>query len=219
VAPPPPQSPPRASGRGAGDDDLLGDPDLLARARAGDAGAHARLFDRHLPVLEGRVRRLLPRAVQRKVSVADVLQEARIVAFDRLEDFTPEGREGYRAWILRIADLKAKEALRNHTQAAKRAVGRERPQPTGADSLAFAARGPTPSQQAMTAELRGTVLRVLATLTPPDREVLRLARLEGRPIREVAEHMGRSLEAVKKLYARALARFAKAFAAAERGPS
>ena len=190
--------------------------DLLDRARAGDASAHARLFDRHVPVLEGRVRRLLPRAVLQKVSVSDVLQEARIVAFDRLEEFRSAGGDGYRAWVLKITDLKAREALRNHTRAAKRAVGRERPRPSGADSLALAARGPTPSQQAMTAELRGTVLRVLGTLTPSDQEVLRLARLEGRPIREVAEHMGRSLEAVKKLYARALARFAKAFADAER---
>jgi RNA polymerase sigma-70 factor, ECF subfamily len=193
-----------------------GDDDLLARARAGDVDAHARLFDRHLPVLEGRVRRRLPRAVQRKVSVSDVLQEARIVAFDRLADFAPDGRDGYRAWVLRIAELKAREALRNHTLAAKRAVGRERPRVSGADSLALAARGPTPSQQAMTAELRRSVLRVLETLAADDREVLRLARLEGRPIREVAERMGRSLDAVKKLYGRALARFAKAFAAEER---
>jgi RNA polymerase sigma-70 factor (ECF subfamily) len=202
--PSPPTSPP-------------GEDDLLARARGGDAAAHARLFDRHASVLEGRVRRILPPAVRRKVSVSDVLQEARIVAFGRLGDFTPQGREAYRAWVLRIAELKARETLRNHTRAAKRAVGRERARRTGADSLAFAAEGPSPSQQAMTAELRERVLRVLATLAPADQEVLRLARLEGRPIREVAERMGRSLEAVKKLYARALARFAEAFTAAE-GP-
>src|SRR5262245_27400432 len=94
VVPPSAQRPPRAPGPESPADD-----DLLARARAGDAEAHARLFDRHLSVLEGRVRRMLPRAVQRKVSVSDVLQEARIVAFDRLEDFTPEGRDGYRAWV------------------------------------------------------------------------------------------------------------------------
>ena len=51
----------------------------------------------------------------------------------------------------------------------------------------------------------------MASLPPDYREVLRLAREEDLSLREVAERMGRSREAIKKLYGRALLRFKEAF--------
>lgn len=188
---------------------------LLTRARAGDAEALRALFDRHRGALEARIRRFLPRAVQRKVSVSDVVQEARILAFARTRSFEPEREGAYRAWLLRIAELKAREALRAHAGTSKRAVGREVTQGDASVAPDGAARGPSPSAAAMTAETRDLVLRALATLPPDYREVLRLARLEELPIREVAERMGRSTEAIKKLYGRALASFGRSVDRAE----
>lgn len=183
---------------------------LLARARDGDAAALQVLFDRHRGAIEARIRRFLPRAVQRKVSVSDVVQEARILAFARTGQFEPTREGAYRAWLIRIAELKAREALRAHAGTSKRAVGREVSRGDASAALDGVANGPTPSQAAMTAETRDEVLRVLAALPPDYREVLRLARLEGLPIRDVADRMGRSVEAIKKLYGRALAAFGRA---------
>lgn len=193
------------------------DASLLERARAGDPEALHVLFDRHRGALEARIRRFLPRAVQRKVSVSDVVQEARILAFERTGQFEPQREGAYRAWLLRIAELKAREALRAHAGTAKRAVGREVSRGDAGASAEGAARGPSPSQAAMTAERREAVLRILAALPPDYGEVLRLARLEGLAIREVAERMGRSVEAIKKLYGRALGSFGRALAASQGG--
>lgn len=181
---------------------------LLTRARAGDPAALAALFELHRVVLEARVRRFLPRAVQRRVSVSDVVQETRLLAFERTAAFEPRNDGAYRAWLLRIAELKAREALRAHAGTSKRAVGREVTQGDAAPAPEGTARDPSPSGAAMRAEARALVLGALAQLLPDHREVLRLARLESLPIREVAERMGRSVEAVKKLYGRALASFA-----------
>ena len=192
------------------------DASLLVRARAGDEDALRLLFDRHRAALEARIRRFLPRTVQRKISVSDVVQEARILAFARTGAFEPTREGAYRAWLLRIAELKAREALRAHTGTSKRAVGREVSHDGDAAGPDGAACGPSPSEAAMTVETRDAVHRTLATLPPDYREVLRLARFEGLSLREVADRMGRSTEAIKKLYGRALTRFGTAFGAAER---
>ena len=47
----------------------------------------------------------------------------------------------------------------------------------------------------------------MAALPADYREILRLCREEGLTLREAAERMGRSREAAKKLYGRALVRF------------
>ena len=156
----------------------------------------------------------MPPAIQGRVSVSDVLQETRILAFERTEGFESRQEGAYRVWLLRIAERKAREALRTHAGTSKRAVGREVAADGRPGAHEATARGPSPSQVAMTEERRTAVLRALTTLPEDYREVLRLTRFEGRPIQEVAERMARSTDAVKKLYGRALSRFAEAFAAA-----
>jgi RNA polymerase sigma-70 factor (ECF subfamily) len=147
-----------------------------------------------------------------------VLQETRILAFERTEGFEPRREGAYRAWLLRIAELKAREALRAHAGTGKRAVGREVARDLLRDSSVAAAAGPSPSEAAMGVEQRGEVLRALATLSPDHREVIRLARIEGHSIAEVASRMGRSTDAVKRLYGRALARLARALRAPDGPP-
>jgi RNA polymerase sigma-70 factor (ECF subfamily) len=139
-----------------------------------------------------------------------VVQETRILAFQRTEGFENRRDGAYRAWLLRIAELKAREALRAHAGTGKRAVGREVAKDLHRDSSAAAALGPTPSEAAIGAERRDEVLRALETLSPDHRQVIRLARREGHPIAEVAARMGRSTDAVKRLYGRALGRLAHA---------
>ena len=56
-------------------------------------------------------------------------------------------------------------------------------------------------------ELAHRAQRALERLSDDYRCVLRLVQVEGTNLREVAEVMGRSYEAVKKLYGRAITRF------------
>ena len=190
-----------------------GDGSLIARARRGDASAEDELFERHRGLLERQVGRLMPRAVRRRVSVSDVVQETRLVAHAGLAAFEDRGEGSYRAWLLDIGEKKAREAVRAHAGTAKRAVAREVPASALRSTVRGVDAGTTPSQAAMASEQREAIRRTLAALRPDDGLVLQLLRLEGLPLREAAARMGRSLEATKKLYGRALVRFGKAFGA------
>ena len=64
---------------------------------------------------------------------------------------------------------------------------------------------------AVASELAGIAQAALETLPPHYREVLRMAREEQLPMREIAERTSRSREAVKKLYGRALSQFTQEF--------
>ncbi len=186
---------------------------LLHRVREGDAAAFAALFDRHAPGIAAGVRRVVPPAIRRKVSVSDVLQETRIAAFLGAADFEDRGDGAFRAWLLRIAEHKAQHAVERFGAAAKRSVRREVTHGARGPTEGFAARGPTPSEAAMGLELAQAVHRAIESLPQAYQEVLRLTRIEGRTLADAAQRMGRSREAVKKLYGRAMARFALAYAA------
>ena len=184
--------------------------DLVRRFREGDGDALCRLFERHERVLRAQIARLLPRDVRRRVSISDVLQESRIAALERCRDFEPRGGGDFRNWALGIARNKALRAVQRHGQVAMRSVRREVTRPARAETGQFHGQAPTPSQLAIAAELAELARRAMASLRPDDREILRLTREEQLTLREAAERMGRSREAAKKLYGRALTRFADA---------
>jgi RNA polymerase sigma-70 factor (ECF subfamily) len=187
------------------------DLDLYARYRDGDEEALQRLFDRHAGAMRARVLRLVPRTILRRVSVADVLQEARIVAYRKREEFQPQGPGSFRGWLLAIVELKTREAVRFHAGTAKRAAGRELSRGLRRSTNRFAAVEPSPSEVAMDAETRDRSRQALKALSGDDRRILRLAFDEQLTLREAAKRMGRSREAAKKLYGRALIRFRHAY--------
>ena len=183
--------------------------ELIRRFRRGDGDALCALFERHEGLLRARIERWLPKHVQRRVSVSDILQESRIVAFERHLDFEPRGEEALRNWLLGIAEMKARRATQHHRDVAKRAVRREVTQPYRPETGQLRGRGPTVSELAMGAELQNLARRAVDALPPDYREVLRLTREEGLSLREAAGRMDRSYDAVKKLYGRALRRLAE----------
>jgi len=185
--------------------------DLIRRFRDGDGEALCALFDRHEALLRRRIERWLPRDVRRRLSVGDVLQEARIVALERHRDFQPTGADGFRNWILGIAEMRVRYANQRHRDVAKRSARREVTKPARAETAQFAGRGPTPSEVAIGAEAERIARRALAALPDDYREILRLTREEGLALREAAERLQRSYEATKKLYGRALTRLAAEF--------
>ncbi|MHC4551008.1 MAG: sigma-70 family RNA polymerase sigma factor [Planctomycetota bacterium] len=189
----------------------LSDEELMARVQAGDSGAFSVLFHRHEKLLQQRVMGRMRANLRRKVSVTDVLQETRIIALERCGEFEDRGPGSVRKWLDRIAERKVQEVVRHHIQRAKRAVGREVTRGRRPDTAQFVAAGPSPSQAAIAAERAQRVQRALRSLSRDHETVLRLAREEGLSLREVGERMGRSREAAKKLYARALAHFTEVF--------
>jgi len=186
----------------------LSDEALIEKIHAGEEEAFPVLFDRYLGTLEKYARRWLPRRLSRKVSVQDVLQEARIAALGRVLDFERRDGNSVRNWLLKVVELKARDAVRRYAGTARRAVDREISRGHRPETAAIVGPGPSPSQEAVGAELAE---RAMHDLPEHYREVLRLARREGLSLREIAERTDGSREAVKKTYARALSRFTVVF--------
>jgi RNA polymerase sigma-70 factor (ECF subfamily) len=179
---------------------------LVARARAGDDEAFAALCRRHEARLRALVGRRLGPAVQRKVSVADVLQETWIVAHHGLGAFEPRHGGAVAAWLARIAVHKAQEAVRHHAGAARRAVGREVSRPDRPVTGDVPGSVASPSRRAGDREDRERLHAALARLPRRQREVLQLVQLNGLGLEATAVLLARSKEAVRKLYGRALQR-------------
>ena len=189
--------------------DLLAHAELVRRMREGDPWAFEHLFEPHEEALRARIAQILPASLRRRESVSDALQETRITALARCASFEERHENALRAWLLRIAELKALATVRRHS-AVKRAASREASGSGLVDEIA-GRDSASPSQAVMRAELGALVRTALETLPDDYREVLRLARIEGLPLGEVALRMGRSREAIKKLYGRAVSRFAVVF--------
>ncbi|MHC4941241.1 MAG: RNA polymerase sigma factor [Planctomycetota bacterium] len=191
--------------------DSLSDEALVERIRQGDERSFELLFDRHADAVRARVARWLPGRIRRKVSVVDLLQEVRLVAFQRLPNFEHRGPGSFRNWLLRIAQRKVQGAAGHYGGAAKRSVWLEVSRGARPATGAFAGREPSPSEVVVAAETRELARKAMKVLTDEQAEVLRLVREERMPLREVAERLGRTYEATKKLHGRALLRLTEEF--------
>jgi RNA polymerase sigma factor (sigma-70 family) len=160
--------------------------------------------------LERRVGAQLPDALQRKVAVSDVLQDAYMVAVRQLaeQDFRGKADGAFGRWLGRIVDLKVREAMRHYLRTAKRDVDRERPLDDENGDLE-PAHFTSPSQVLMADELGEAARLAWGKLSVEHREVLGLIQDEGLRLSEAGARLGRSAEATRKLYARALANFSR----------
>jgi RNA polymerase sigma-70 factor (subfamily 1) len=181
---------------------------LIGRFQEGDPDAFRELFEPCEGALRRQLERMLPNKLQRRFSISDAIQEARIVALDKHAEFEPRGEGSFRRWVMGIAVMRARQALRTHN-ADKRGMNREVTRSQRADTAQYAGRGPSPSEAAIASELTRHARDAMAELSEDYREVLRLTRTEQLSLKEAGETMGRSYEAIKKLYGRALASFAK----------
>jgi RNA polymerase sigma-70 factor (ECF subfamily) len=184
-------------------DDTL---ELIRRFKSGDELAFQTLFLPHVPGLRSRVARVLSGRIRRRISIADVLQEAGMAAFRDRESFEGRGEGAFRHWLLGIVDHKIQDQLRRHGGAGVRAAAREITRAERPSTDAFPAEVMSPSVAAARSELTERIRRAMAELPEDYREVLQLALERGLLLREVAERIGRSREATKKLYGRALCR-------------
>ena len=135
-----------------------------------------------------------------------MIQEACIAAYHRRGVFEDRGPDAFRLWITGIARNKLKEAIRHHGGTAKRAVDREATRSSRPDTGYLRGPHPSPSVVASSAEHVERARSAMERLPEDYRTVLHLALEKGLALREAAEHMGRSREATKKLYGRALCR-------------
>jgi RNA polymerase sigma-70 factor (ECF subfamily) len=182
---------------------------LLVAARAGSREELGRALEacRHYPLLVAQ-RHLAP-DLQPKGGASDLVQETFLEAQRDFAQFRGTTEAELLAWLSRLLLNNVGNFARRYRDTGMRAVGRE--VALADDSSAEGGAGPTaaapsPSEAAAAREQAEGLERALARLPEVYRRVVVLRYHEGRSFEEIGGLMGRSPEAARKLWARAMER-------------
>lgn len=177
---------------------------LIERAQAGDRDAFGRLIEEHRERLEEVVRIRLGPHLRGRLEVEDVLQEAFLKAFQSVDRFHPQGHDSFFNWLRGIAENLLLHHARQHQRTKQFGLPGD-----VADS------GTSPSRGMRQEERFERLQSALESLSRDHREVILLARVEGLAMKEIAERLQRSPNAVVQLLWRALKNLREAFGETE----
>lgn len=180
-------------------------------AREGKAGALGELLDSYRNYLRLLATTCLDREVRGKADASDVVQETLLKAHQYFHQFRGTTEQEWLVWMRQIlvhnlADLHRKFALKG------REIRRERSLEAAMDKSSLvlrnlvSARGPSPSQEAQQREMSVLLADALEELEPEDREVVVLRNLQELEWNEISARTGRSPDAARMLWTRALQR-------------
>ena len=184
---------------------------LLRQARAGDGDALGRLLELYRNYLALLARVQIGRRLQGKADAADLVQETFLEAHRDFAQFRGTTEATLLAWLRQVlarnlANLVRRYGTQRREVRLERALAVELDESSRVLDQGLAAPGSSPSHQAARREQAVLLADALDQLPADYREVLILRHLEGLSFPEVARRMGRSLDSVDKLWARALAR-------------
>lgn len=176
----------------------------LQRVRERDQDAARALVEHLYP----RIIRIVSTKVPRREAEEDLVQEIFLKMFTKLEQY--QGNVPFEHWVSRIAVNHCLNALR---------ARQSRPELRWADltveqaaaldaALSSPTENPDPSHAMASRELLD---KLLDTLTPPDRWLIRMLELEERTIQEVQQLTGWSATRIRVRAFRARAKLNKAF--------
>lgn len=146
-----------------------------------------------------------------KVQPSDVVQDALLEASRLFDRFGGDEADQFRLWLRSILLFKVNEAHGRFLGTAKRSPEREVSMDesrAGGNRMrdALPAEGPTPSRVARRAEDATAVARALERLSETDRQVVMWRNWDGLAFADIGTRLGRSENAVRMLFVRALER-------------
>lgn len=147
-----------------------------------------------------------------KAGASDVVQETLLHAYEHFPQFRGRTEAELVGWLRRILARRIATLARRYRQTAARDVARERAMDgwldhssRGFDRLPVRASA-TPSQGAQARERSVLLADALASLPEDDQQVIELRTFRQLPWEEVADLTGRTPEAMRKLWTRAVQR-------------
>jgi RNA polymerase sigma-70 factor (ECF subfamily) len=189
------------------------DPERLLRLARGDDGfALGQLLELYRGYLSLLARLQIGRRLQGKVDASDIVQEAFLEAHRHFGQFRGTTEAELVIWLRQILAARLAKLVRRYLGTQGRDVHLEQELAVELDQSSrildqgLAAPQSSPSQQAARREEAVHLADVLCQLPADYRDVLVLRHLEGLSFPDVARRMGRSLDSVKNLWARALGR-------------
>jgi RNA polymerase sigma-70 factor (ECF subfamily) len=175
--------------------------EMIERAQSGDRAALDTLTARYHDALDHYVRLRVGDHLRAEVQIEDVVQETFAKAFEAIEGFQWRNEESFPRWLKGIAEHVILRIARDLRRDRILYVEQD-------DAPSNAA---SPSRTLRRHERFDRLQEALDSLSPEYRQVIVLARLKGLRIKEIAERMNRSPNAVALLLARALAKLRETF--------
>ena len=186
---------------------------LLEQARNGNLEATQTLLEQYRDRLRAMVRIRMDERISMRLDPSDVVQEALLIAHERLPAYLESPVIDFYPWLRRIAWNRLIDLHRRHLTSQRRTVLREVSPEfdlSGESRSRLASQlissGISPLQQVARAELLERVHAALATISAADREVLTLRFLEQLSADHAAQVLGISKGAFKARQLRAIAR-------------
>jgi RNA polymerase sigma-70 factor (ECF subfamily) len=165
---------------------------ILRNALKGGDAARGALLERLRPRLVLWSATRLSPALRAKIEPEDVAQEILLALHKSLDGFEGTDERQFFAWVFRLAENRIRD-LADHFGAQKRQMPEH-----------FSFTQTSPSMAAARNEAFLRLHGALASLPESFRQVIQLRRIEGRDVPECAQILGRSENAVRILYCRAL---------------
>lgn len=180
----------------------------LARMKAGDRHAFDRFFRRHAARVLVYIHYNLGNRLRQKLEPADILQNIYLRVFRDFESFLSRSeRMGAERLLVRMADHEITEAYRHHFKVEKRDARREVAAEILGGGMADPLRWKPSDATSVSAlvireEEYQRALRILGALSPLEQFVTVARVIEGLPLAEIAELVGKSRGAVQMILAR-----------------
>jgi RNA polymerase sigma-70 factor (ECF subfamily) len=174
----------------------------LSQARAGSREALGQALDACRGYLLLIAQEQLDPTLQAKGGASDLVQETFLEAQRDFSRFHGHTEEELLAWLRQLLLHNLANFARSYRRTRMRQVDRE----VRLSGGRLAGEGPSPATEAESQEQAELLQRALDRLPDNYRRVLTLRYQEDRSFTEIGELMGRSPNAVRKLFARAVAR-------------
>jgi RNA polymerase sigma-70 factor (ECF subfamily) len=173
---------------------------LFARGRDGSPEALNAFYERSARKLLAIIRLRLGRSLRTEVESRDILQSVLLKSFDRLSQL--ENPDAVMAWLARMAENEIRDRV-DYLSRQRRDVARRVPIEDHAEQL------PAPVRQALSQVIekeRAEYLeRALESLPESQRDLIVLRKLEELSFAEIGIRLGKSEDACRVAFARAMA--------------
>ncbi len=190
---------------------------LVIMAKEGDESALNQLLKVYGARVHWIMRLRMGKELRSKLESVDLTQDALVSALEGLGDFTYKNEGDFLRWLSTIAENRLRDSL-DKLHADKRDIRKEvRFDNNGSTTAGGFLRSPgpvdatTPSVIMSRKEDLGKLEKAIDELKPEYREVIVLTKIEGLSYKEIADRLGRSNDAVRKLVSRAMAALTSVF--------
>ena len=190
--------------------------ELLRRAGEGDTVALGELLELYRNYLALLARLQIGRQLQGKADDSDLVQETFLKAHREFGEFRGGTEAEFVGWLRQILAFNLANLVRHYLGTHRRDVRLERSMANDLEESSralahgLAAPDSSPSHRVARREHAVLLADALGRLPEDYREAIILRSLQGLPMAEVAERMGRTVDSVKKLWTRALVQLRRA---------